>query len=94
MKLTTSLLIVFALLDSTAFAEWPLHQNLHGANGSPAKTFFDSRGRYITPTPLYPPAFELHQANGFIRTLPYSSQPLTDIHGNARHHGSGAVHKP
>jgi hypothetical protein len=94
MKLTASLLIIFALLNSVAVAEWPLHQSFYGASGGPGKTFFDSHGRYLQPNPIYPPAFELHQANGISRTLPNPSQPLPESHDNARHHRNNAAHKP
>ena len=93
MKLIASLLIVFALLDSVAVAEWPLHQNYYGTNSGPAKTFFDSHCRYVVQTPIYPPAMELHQANGFGRTLPYPAQPLPET-SHTRGRRTDGVLKP
>jgi hypothetical protein len=94
MKLTATLLIVFALLDSVAVAEWPLHQTFYGANGSPRQTFYDSRGRYIERATIYPPAFELHEANGFSRTLPYPPQRHPNSHGDAHRQRSEPHQSP
>jgi hypothetical protein len=90
MKLSSLVLIDCLLFDSVAVADWPLHQSFPSVR-SQAQSFFDSKGRYIEQHMIYPPAIELHQANGTSRALPYPTQRLPDSHGHAQRH-SGELH--